>query len=248
MDKIRQCRGKSPEWYMTSFLDMRDELLAIKDDLLEPAHAFLNGPQKDIYCRAADFLKTRKPDLAYLDGSEAADLAAILTSSDCFRGNAMIRARRLLESLEKELAEKMAGDLDKARAALARRRQKLEQLPEFSVIDEARRKELLARFDQFENEFASQTLVAALENISRRFEEEDFPALATLLYEMAGQKTDDKPGLEEKPAPYAVISIHKIRPDFEEPFLSRPEDVEKWLAAWRQRLLEEIGKGRKVQI
>ena len=248
LDKIRQCRGKSPEWYMTSFLDMRDELLAIKDDLLEPAHAFLNGPQKDIYCRAADFLKTRKPDLAYLDGSEAADLAAILTSSDCFRGNAMIRARRLLESLEKELAEKMAGDLDKARAALARRRQKLEQLPEFSVIDEARRKELLARFDQFENEFASQTLVAALENISRRFEEEDFPALATLLYEMAGQKTDDKPGLEEKPAPYAVISIHKIRPDFEEPFLSRPEDVEKWLAAWRQRLLEEIGKGRKVQI
>ena len=109
---------------------------------------------------------------------------------------------------------------------------------------------MLASFDRLESEFASQTLVAALENISRRFEVDGFPGLATRLYVMAGQKADDgkKPGLEEKPAPYAVISIHKIRPDFEEPFLSRPEDVEKWLAAWRQRLLEEIGKGRKVQI
>ncbi len=247
---IRQCEGKTPEWYMGNFVAMRDELLAIKDDLLEPARAFLNGPQKDIYCRAADFLNTRKPDLAYLDGPEAADLAAILTSPDCFRGNAMVRARQLLENLEKKLAEKMTQALEKARADLALRRQQLEQMPEFAKIDEAQRKELLASFDRLESEFASQTLVAALENISRRFEVDGFPGLATRLYVMAGQKADDgkKPGLEEKPAPYAVISIHKIRPDFEEPFLSRPEDVEKWLAAWRQRLLEEIGKGRKVQI
>lgn len=245
---IRECAGKTPEWYMTSFMAMRDELLAIKDELLEPARAFLHGAQKDIYCRAAEFLKTRKPDLAYLDGPEAADLAAILTSPDCFRGNAMIRARQLLESLDKKLAEKMAQALDKARAAVARRRQQFEQMPEFSVIDEARRNELLARFDQLENEFASQTLVAALENTSRRFEEEGFPALASRLCEMTGKNADKKPGLEENPDPYAVISIHKIRPDFEEPFLSRAEDVEKWLDAMRQKLLMEIGKGRKVQI
>lgn len=250
VDTIRQCEGKTPEWYMTSFVAMRDELLSIKENLLEPARSFLNGKQKDIYCRASDFLKTRKPDMAYLEGSEAGELAAILASPDCFRGNAMVRAKQMLENLEKTLAEKMAQEREKAKASLAMRRHQLEQMPEFSKIDEAGRKELLANFERRENELASQTLIAALENLGRRFEEEDFPALASRLYAMAGQKAADgkKPVLEENSDAYAVISIHKIRPDFAEPFLSKAEDVEKWLDAMRQKLLMEIGKGRKVQI
>lgn len=250
--KIRQCAGKLPEWYMTDFLKIREDLLLIKDDLISPARDFLNGPQKEIYCRAADFLQSRKADLAYLEGSEARDLEDILASPDCFRGNAMVRAKNLLESLDKKLVEKMRVELDKARENLARRKEQLEKMPEFGAIGEDQRRELMAEFTRQEDEFASQTLVAALENASRRFEEKGFSQLANKLCTLAAQGREDgqKQGLNEttRPYPSSVISISEIRPVFEEPFLSGAEDVEKWLAAMRQSLLEEIGKGRKVQI
>lgn len=247
LDKIKQCGGRLAEWYMTEFVAMRDELLTMKEELLEPATAFINGPRLEIYRQAREFLRTREPDLPHLERAEAGELADLLNSAECIRGNGMARARRLLESLEKELSARLAKDRSSAGELLARRREQLETMKEYATLDEQAREKLGAELRRLEEEICGQNLLVGLENARRRFEDDGFSRLVGQVYALAAQKGEKKAG-EKTGGQAEVISIHKIWPEFADPVLASLSDVDDWLAAMRQSLVAEIEQGRKVQI
>lgn len=106
-----------------------------------------------------------------------------------------------------------------------------------------------------------QNLIAVINDRMRFFEEQGYQVLLTRMVELAtpkpvvdyndvGQSDNghkENPQVNEIPPP-EYISVRKINVAFSRPWLADKTDVERYLESMREALLEEIRKGKRIQI
>ena len=255
LETLKELTGKPYTWYLTELLRQEDALLDLKEKVLDPIRKFMNGPQKEIFEAARNFVQTQEPNFADLEGDEAAEVQAVLVSPECFRGNRMQQVKVSVDSLQAKLARQIEREISAAKSSVTALQERLQAMDEFAALSSDQQSQLIKPFESFFETIQRQKLIAVIRDTLRRFEEQEY---TKLLAQMSGwaqpaAKTPTNTGPETNEAarakpPVKMVLGRSILVTFDKPYLANESDVNRYLDSMREALLKEIREGKRIQI
>lgn len=265
MDTLTDLCGKPYTWYLTELLRQEDELLDLKEQVIDPIQQFMKGAQKAIYDEAQQFVQAQKPNFAYLADDDPAQVELALADPQCYRGNKMQALKTRLDSLKTAITAQIQAEVSQATRRASELKAGLCNLEEFSKLSTTQQQELTRTFDDFSAGLAQQRLIAVIRENLRRFEETDYQqALSKVMTWSQPAPADNQPGGTSggtgayrdtemsgsggKVAEPLIVPIRAVKVNFDKPWLADEADVDQYLEAMRQALIGEIEAKRRIQI
>ena len=254
LEKLQEATGKPYAWYLTDLPAEKADLLCIKEGAIDPVQQFMNGSQKAIFDTARDFVQNQEDNFAYIEGDEADQVVASLNDSECFRGNRMQQVKTQVEALQSRIDAARQAEITKSVETLNSLKNRLCGMPEFEALDSVRQEQLTRPFEEIIAKIRQHSLIAVVRDALRRFEDNEYPRLLSKMTAWAqaatkpetGDAPPDGPGAE--PATHEYVSSRAVPVPFEKAWLADEDDVDHYLKSMRNALLEEIRKGKRIQL
>ncbi|MEB8487652.1 MULTISPECIES: BREX system P-loop protein BrxC [Acidithiobacillus] len=265
LEKLKELTGKPYTWYLTELTRQEDALLDMKESVIDPVRKFMSGPQKDIFDNARKFVQTQEPNFAYIEGDESAQVVASLTDPECFKGNRMQQVKTQVETLQEKVTAQIEAEIAKAKETVAALKGRLCGMAEFSALNGDQQEQVTRPFNEFNTAIERQKLIAVIRDTLRRFEEIDYQRLLSQMTSWAQPAPAPEPAPEPgktatpdegtKPTPPAkpeprieYVPSRSVKVSFDKAWLADETDVERYLESMREALLDEIRKGKRIQI
>lgn len=265
LEKLKELAGKPYTWYLTELTRQNDALLDLKESVIDPVRKFMSGPQKGIFDNARKFVQAQEPNFAYIEGDESTQVVASLTDMDCFKGNRMQQVKVLLETLQDKVTTQIEEEIAKAKEAVAALKVRIENMSEFGALNGEQQEQITRPFKEFSNVIERQQLIAVIRDTLRRFEESDYQRLLSQMASWAQPVPTLEPAPESgeiatpdeggSPSPSAkpetrieYVPSRLVKVSFDKAWLADEADVERYLESMREALLDEIRKGKRIQI
>jgi hypothetical protein len=262
---LKEVAGKPYTWHLTELGKQEDQLLDLKEDVIDPIRKFMGGSQKDIYNQARSFLQSQEPNFIYVAGDEIEQIRTILNDPNCYKGNRIQQLKGQLDSLQERIDEKVQQTRAQAETSLKTMQERMQSMDEYQSLPEPRPDELNKPFRDLVDYIGQERLIAVIKDRTRYFEEEGYQKLLGKMVALATQKSapaDDSqqpPGSqdedENRGQPHEVkesaadyVHTRNLRVAFDKAWLADEGDVDRYLNALREALLVEVQQGRKVQI
>jgi hypothetical protein len=235
--------GKPDEWYLTEFL-IGDELLEAKDDLIDPIQAFLNGSQRSIYDNATALLLANASNLGYLPPGSEDTARNALTNPAVFRGNRMTQLKEAADRLRVQIDEVVAANKAEVIAAIEVRKAELIASPDYEKVSGATRESVTGQVDQAIARVQADSQVAHIRELGSSFESAVFPGLLDRLA-ASRQPTG---GSDPMPPVKQTVFIKKISAAGITGILETEADVDRYLAALRDALVQALNDGKRISL
>jgi hypothetical protein len=262
---LETVKGKPYAWYLTDLRYQEDELLKLKEEIIDPIRTFVNGPQSEIFETAHTFLQEQKDNFIYLEGDEPENLRSLLSDAQCYKGNHMQQVKALVDTLKSKVTEQVALEISRAKELVAALKERLCCMVEFGALNGEQQKQITHPFNLFYATIELQTLIAVISDTVRRFEENDYQKLLSQMTTWAqpapkldsarapGEAATPEEGAKStpvtKPEPrIEYVASRSVKVSFDKAWLADETDVERYLESMRKALLDEIRKGKRIQI
>lgn len=276
IQQLREITKKEYSYYLTDFAAISEDLLDLKEDILDPVTRFMSGSAVTIYDEAKRFLEQQNANLSDLEGEEHGQALAILADPKCYVGSSMQQLKTLVEKLRHSVDSVVAAAKEAAIADIDARRLELQGMTEYATLTEQQQKELLKPFATVQAEIEKQVLTAVIREKVRTFKETTFSQLLNTQSRMmsenaAKQKKQDKPGpppagngtgpgVGPKPDSYKppvepeppttkepeYISKSSISVDFKKKIIVDESDLEEYLKTVKSAYLAKIKQGKRI--
>jgi hypothetical protein len=265
LEKLKELTGKPYTWYLTELTRQEDALLDMKESVIDPVRKFMSGPQKGIFDNARKFVQTQEPNFAYIEGDESAQVVASLTDPECFKGNRMQQVKTQVETLQEKVTAQIEAEIAKAKETVAALKGRLCGMAEFDALNGDQQEQITRPFNEFNAAIERQKLIAVIRDTLRRFEESDYQRLLSQMTSWAQPAPTPEPAPEPgetakpdegtKPTPPAkpeprieYVPSRSVKVSFDKAWLADETDVERYLESMREALLDEIRKGKRIQV
>jgi hypothetical protein len=247
--------SKSYDWFLTNLSSQQDELLDLKEDIIDPIFSFLNSKQKEIFDSAYSFITEQKTNLTNIENNELIAVENILNNSNCFKGNALQELKGLLEILTNKLNNKIKIELTQANAQLEELKNKLLNLPTFAQLSVEQQEEVISPFTEINHKLNQERLIPVIRDTIRSFEDNDYTRLLEKVdrwvnsgkWRVESEEwrvgSDRSNNLNPE-----YISSRSITINFSKPYLGDRADVETYIELMKEALLKEIEGGKRIQI
>lgn len=261
LENLKDVAGKPYTWHLTELNKHEDQLLDLKEEVIDPIRKFMSGSQKDIYNQARSLLQTQEPNFIYVPGDEIEQIRSILNDPRCYKGDRIQQLKGQLDSLKERLHEKVNQTRSRAVASLNTMQERMQSMDEYQSLPEPRQAELNKPFQDLGEHIGQQQLIAVINDRLRFFEDEGYQKVLARMVSLANQKSApsadpekssdtedaDKPNqIRESPADY--VHSRNLHVAFDKPWLASEADVDRYLTSLREALMKEIQQGHKVQI
>lgn len=269
IEKLKELTAKPYTWYLTELVRQEDTLLDMKEGVIDPVRKFMGtndkpGEQRRIFDNARKFVQTQEPNFAYIEGDEAVQVVSSLADPECFKGNRLQQVKTQVEALQEKVATQIEAEIAKAKETVAALKGRLCGMAEFSALSDEQQEQITRPFHEFTTAIERQKLIAVIRDTLRRFEESDYqlhlsqmtawaqPAPAPAPTPATGgvnKPEGQTPKPSAKPEPrIEYVPSRSVRVAFEKAWLADETDVDRYLQSMREALLEEIRKGKRIQI
>ena len=240
---LHDVSGKPYQFYLEDLPSQQEDLLDLKESTIDPIRSFMHGEHKKLYDEARDFLQSQQTNLQEVDSEEGEALQGILADHGCFRSDAMRRAKTLVESLRKKIADKLSEERCKAKEEAIRLRKTIEDVPEFAALSTEKREEIEAEFSLLAENLEHAPLAAVLRDQIAQFRNDRVPQLLQKLM----PKPNGDPG--DPPAePIQIVSRRDVEAGIDKRWLASEEDVEAYLEALRKAYVKAVQEGKRIQL
>jgi len=262
LKKLKEISGRPYTWYLIELVRMEDDLLDMKENILDPIRKFMNGPQKEIYDATIKFMQTHESNFDYIKGDEINRIRETMINPDCFKGNRIQQMKILVDSLKEKVDDQTAQVVSTAKETVATLKKQLQAMGEFATLSEDRQKQLIEPFDVFVQSIERQSLIAVIRDTARRFEKDDYNGVLSQMSLWAAIspvtpkpyidptmdpiKETEKKGTNEKCVGYVTSGSLKV--SFNKPWLEDEADVAKYLDAMGEVLRKEIADGKRIRV
>ena len=262
-EKLKVLGGKPYAWYLTDLLRQEDELLDLKEKVIDPIRKFMSGPQKDIYDSARQFVQAQEANFSYIEGDDSSQVIEALADPECFKGNRMQLVKVLVDTLQGKVTAQILAEIAQARDASQLLKERLCGMTEFSALSAEQQEQITLSFTEFAQSVACQKLIAVIRDTLRRFEESDYQRLLSKMASWHQPTPQDKTGhSNQTPTPNSetaakpaiqeprieYIPSRSVRVSFNKAWLADESDVDRYLDSMREALLAEIRNGKRIQI
>ncbi|WP_156114218.1 BREX system P-loop protein BrxC [Myxosarcina sp. GI1] len=240
---LQEVSGKPYEWYLTELSDREDELLDLKEDILDPISKFMEvkGSQREIFDRAYSYLKEQEANFAYIDGDEVEQIRTILENEQCFKGGLMQQAKTLLETLQQKVSAQIEREIRAAKQKIDELKNGLVNHSDYGALSSEQQAEAIQPFTSLTEKLKTQNTIAVIRETLRSFEENDYIKLLAQIHSWTRKDPDIDPEVE-------YVSIQNVLDNLDKTILSEPSDVDSYLEKLGEVLRREIKNGKRISI
>ena len=246
--------GKPTSFYFDELRRHEDDLHDAREDVIAPMRGFMAGAQRRIYDDARRFLEAQEANLSYADGNEARQMRELLRDATCYRGNTMQQVKGLLDELQAKVSAAVAAEREKNLRAVDERWERLAGMAEYSDLTPAQQQTLQQPFEDLKRSLQKQDLIAVIRDTVRRFDDvryQDLLRQMTVWAMPASKSKSDGNGAGDdcvvEPR-IEYISRSTLPISFDRAWLADEADVDAYLAALKQTLMQAIEEGKRVQV
>ncbi len=259
IEKLKEQVGKPYTWYLTELGRQEDGLLDMKDDTIDPIRKFMSGPQKAIFDHARQFVQAQEANFTYVRGDEVAEITDKLNDQRCFAGNRIQQVKALVDSLAAKIDQAVQQTRSHAIDTLRTMQTRMQSMEEYKKLPQARQAELDQPYGDLIADINQQRLIAVINDRLRYFEEQGYQKLLSRMVDLAtprpaptpavpsDDQDDDTPPPPPKPK-VEYVNVRQVRASYDKAWLADEADVMHYLESMRKALLDEIRKGKRVQI
>jgi hypothetical protein len=264
LEKIKPISQQQSAWFFTELPKQEEALYELKENITAPVLRFMNGAAKSLYDQGNVFLSEQNANLNALDSIDVQAIKLALADARIYQGNKIQLISQQLDALKTKLKQLHTQELEQAVAKIEQLGQKLRQSPEFAQLTNAQQQELMQAFEQSIAQLGQQQLIAVIRDNCRTFEERTFAQLSDKLHDWLQPKaeivaplpshqqakTASDTKVAEKKAEYVKPSIasRDIKVNFAKAWLVDESDVDHYLKAMREALLNEINTGKRINL
>ena len=173
-EKLEECTGKAYSWYLTDFRNKSDELLDLKENVIDPVSKFVNGVGGEIYRNAVRFMQEQKDNFTYLDFAVVREVSDILEDANCYKGNSIQILKEKVEHLKSVIDGKLNTEKENASKQLDEVKFKITSMSEYSALA-GDKKELIERaFNACKERIANQKLIVVVKTAIDNFKDSEY--------------------------------------------------------------------------
>lgn len=257
ISELKELTGKPYIWYLTELPRQEDALLDMKEGIIDPIRKFMNGPQKGIYDNARQFIQVQEPNFAYIESDESAQVTASLIDPECFKGNRMQLVKTQLDSLKNKVETTVKNVKDNAIEKLRTMQKRMQEMGEYQSLPEPRQADLDKPFEELILDIERQQLIAVINDRLRYFEDQGYQKILARMVDMAtpnptissdaGNSAAGKDSPVKEPS-IEYVNSRQLRISYDKAWVASESDVDRYLESLRKAMLEEISKGKRIQI
>ncbi|MEA3336901.1 MAG: BREX system P-loop protein BrxC [Chloroflexota bacterium] len=247
---LQEVTGKPYTFYLKNLGQHEDELFDSKESVIDPLRDFMSGPQRQIYDEARRFLDNQAPNLSHVDGGDAQAIRVILADPTCYQDHAMTRLKGLLNNLQEQVQEQVQQEREEASQALQSRWQRLAAMDDFQDLSPEQQEVLRQPFDELGRTVQVHTLIAVIRDELRSFEEQRYPQLLGQMSDWLEpeSETDPESGPVIEEPRYEYVPSQSLAVPFKKAWLADEADVDAYLKALKEALMQAIAEGKRVQV
>ena len=165
----------------------------------------------------------------------------------------------LNKAIGKKIKEAVLQTRASTIASLNNMKARMQSMNEYQKLPEVRQAELDKPYSDLIGNIEQQHLIAVINDRLRYFEDQGYQKLLAKMADLAALR--DNPAMSESSAEadsetsnivqeskIEYVNVRQIKTAYDKAWLADKQDVEKYVETMRKALLEEISKGKRVQI
>ncbi|WP_409328939.1 BREX system P-loop protein BrxC [Trujillonella humicola] len=238
---LEEAVGKPDEWYLSNFA-VGDELLDAKESVVDPIQSFLNGAQRSIYDEAAALLSTHSSNLGYLPAGADQAVRGALDDPNAFRGNRMAQLKQATHDLRAQIDQMIAANRADVVGAIEVRKKELVASEYYTKATSTAQESVVERIERTIARLDAENQIALIREIGSSFEASVYPALLDQL--AASQQDSD----DDATPPKQTISIKTVSVPGLAGVLETEEDLDEYLGALRNALVQTLNDGKRISL
>lgn len=230
--------------YDNFFSDIKkyeDDLLDLKEELLDPLFEFMEGDKRKIYDEISSFITMNKDNLYHIKDTKINDLYALMEDKTPFKGNKVQTAKSSLKTIQEQLAPMIETVKSEALSKIDELITKIQSLESFLKIEGdkssvIRPLQLIQSNIQSSNNIDFINQRVSNESLEREFDNANERIIDLLPVEVK-EKTPQK----------ARTRFDNIKPR-NKYTLETQEDVEEFINELKSKMIDEINNGREITL
>ena len=268
IEKINYASGMGEDWLLGDFTAQEtengsEELLELKEDVIDPIVAFLNGSQSRILADGLEWLKNNKPNIDYVSGTTASlyqSAEQLANDPNIFRKTNKFKTAidDLREATDATIQTERANALKDVEDIRAR----IHDSTEYQHATQAAQTKVETELDQVAERMQRIPFIYKMRESVHELSERTYPQLINALAASAprpktalageGQvptamTTDaDIPESRQEETPRVAVSFATISRPHTKDALETKDDVDDFLDAYRRELIAAIENGKKI--
>lgn len=164
---LEKLHNQDYPYYLNEVDKFKDEILDIKENITDPIKRFMNSPQKSVYDEIISFVDKNEENFSYLDHAEIKLLSEVRESSVPYKNNAIQKAKKSLDVIQKEIVFKVKEEIEIAVKSLETTIKKVKSFEGFSKLNEEQKTQVLQPFDDGIDVIKNQKLIASIKDKAR---------------------------------------------------------------------------------
>jgi hypothetical protein len=252
VQSLQRISKKETDWYLTQLQNCKDDLLAQKEEILEPIKTFLNSSQRSIYDQIQHFLQEEKDNITlYLSKkSDVEELQKVINDPKCYLNNSLNKAKNTFTQLKNDLETTKACKKQKIEqelhTLLSATSQQIKQEPVFCAARDRAKNSLhespnISTWDaalrQLEN------TIQRLQTATQNQEQISDPVPET----GSTEQKENQSGATRQPILKETILESELMINFKKPFIENDQDVDTYIQNLTEALRRQIREGKKIQ-
>ena len=238
-------------------LKQANGLLDMREDVIAPIFEMMNGDKKTIFDEIRHCLQGNTHNINYLAQEVQPlhqTLQAVIDDPLVYQSNRLQQAKIDLQRLQKALTEQIDKERRKAEEEIGRLWQSFQESEQFARLTPAQQADLKTPFAKAQEEIGRLTQIAQISETERLFWQRQFPPQWQKMEQMAAPpvptadaKVNEVAVRYDAPKPVFLNELVRAM-KFRKPILDSGDDVDGYLDALKERLLQQIKEGKQIQL
>lgn len=242
---IREVSHKHYSFYFKEeFLEHADELLDLKEDVLNPVHRFMSGSQKEIYDSARHLLDTHGANFAYVDGDDDRALREMLADSTCYRGSTMQQVKTMTDQLRAQSERLVEDEREGAKQQIDAAWQGAMETAGYDDLIQDQRDAVDLPFMDAKRTVDSQVLRDVIRGTVERVWDATLPNAQSKIIEWT--KPSDTSEVKEPQIEYVRAAALAV--DYNKPTIDDSDDAERYLEALGKAIHKALAEEKHIRL
>jgi hypothetical protein len=242
VNKLKSLADKDANYLLSKLGDFDNDLLELKDDLLDPVLSFMNGSQRKAYDEAIAFLRDQEANFGDIPAEELQPLRDLAAAEHPYRGNAVPAAKTACDGLQTQIDSLLEAQRQSATASLAALEEKIQVLPDFAKLDAMAQAQVLSKTASTRASIADARFLTAIRDSLNRYRNNDYPSQLAMAAELA------KPTGGDETPKTTYIPASSLTAKCTLPYISSEADLDQWLKALRETAMDELKQGKRISL
>ena len=259
IEKLKSIAGKSYTFYLTEMMTMEDELLDLKENVIDPITRFMTGKNVEIYDAVRNFAPAITSNYINLPTDQTNKLMTLMEDQTIYSSGKIQEAKTLYDELVCTLNSKLNDVKLQAKEKVFMLRERTSCMDEFSKLNSEQQSQINAEFDKIKARIDQQNIVAVVRETVQNFEDTMYNDLLQKVVSLSQPKEEKIPtpqtGEEEPdktetkpPKPQPIVAARDIKVNYNKPLIDNEQDVNDYISALKEAMIEEVKSGNRLKI